>query len=70
MIDLLLKKDYKERPNIDEVYDFLNNELKEEIIQKKYENICKKMIKLSGEQSQILKNKGNKIWNINSKKFF
>ena len=68
MIDLLLKKDYKERPNIDEVIEFLNKELKEEIMKQKYENIFRKMRKNSWEEVQILKNKGNKIWDINSKK--
>ena len=33
LIDLLLEKEYKERPNIDGVYDFLNKEIKVEIIQ-------------------------------------
>ena len=69
LIDLLLKKKYKERPNIDEVYELLNKERKEEIIQKN-DNKGKKMIRLSRDEFENLKKNGDIIYYMSSKKYF
>jgi hypothetical protein len=60
LIDLLLKKDYNERPNIDEIYNFLIKEFK---------NI-KKIIKLKPGEMSALKNQGNDFTYINGKNIF
>ena len=61
LIDLLLKKDYNERPNIDDVYNFLKKELT---------NITQKLIKIRISNDEILKieKQGKNITYLNSKK--
>ena len=59
LIDLLLQKEYKERPDIDEVYNFIKKELNDEI----------KIIKsLTNEEFHKLKNNDAKISYTTSKK--
>ena len=82
LIDLLLKKDYKKRPNIDEVYNYLNNSLKNYIIThfkdvynaKNYiEELNKfgekqKLKRIKPEEAEQLRNEGIKIHLMKSKK--
>ena len=70
LIDLLLKKDYKERPNIDEVYNYVNNILKKEVISKIDINYYKKLKKISDEELKYLNVQGVKFYYIQSKILF
>ena len=70
LIDLLLKKDYKERPNIDEVYNYVNNILKKEVISKIDINYYKKLKKISDEELKYLNAQGVKFYYIQSKILF
>ena len=69
LIDLLLKKDYKERPNIDKVYEFFNKEKKKEIIQIK-DNGYKGMVKLSQQEVYHLREHGSIIIICHVRKYF
>jgi len=73
LIDLLLKKDYNERPNIDEVYNYFNNNIKNEIILKidndDNNKSYKKLQKISNEEYYKLRNEGAKDYLIRSKIF-
>ena len=66
LVDLLLKKDFKERPDIDKVYNYLNHELKDEL--EKKNSIIINMIKFSSEE--VKKCKRNEIKNIKSKNIY
>lgn len=63
LIDLLLKKDYNERPNIDDIYNFLKKELN---------NITQKLIRIriSNDEIRNIQKQGKNITYINSKKQF
>ena len=82
LIDLLLKKDYKKRPNIDEVYNYLNNSLKNDTITH-YKDVYnlndyieelnkfgekQKLKRINKEETQQLIRKGIKIHLMTSKK--
>ena len=83
LIDLLLKNNYKERPDIDEVYNYLNNNIEKEIILKidsydynkeiikigKENQSNKKLIKISKEKYFELKYERTKFYDMTSKKF-
>ena len=82
LIDLLLIKNYKERPNIEEVYNYLNNDIKEAILKnlidkyieevnkfEKENKTNKKLKKISREEFNQINKRGNKIYYIQSKKF-
>ena len=83
LIDLLLKKNYKERPNIDEVYNYLKNNIEKVIISKidsndynkekikigKENQSIKKLVKICREEYIKLIKKGTKFYYMTSKKF-